>query len=259
MRKQNELKAKLKKGDAVLGIWCVLPSPPAVNVAAASGMDFVIIDLEHGPLGPETAEDMVRAAASERCCSIVRLGQKDEGMILKALDMGAQGVLVAHVESRGDAEDVVAFSKYWPLGNRGFSPYTRAGGYGVKEIEKHAERQNEYGLTGIILEGREGIRNLDSILKVRSLDLVYVGAYDLSQALGVPGQVRNPRVMKRMETSIRKIRDAGIAAGGYVAADGKDLQWMLDMGMQFITVLPDCALLHRACSALVEDFRKAAP
>lgn len=255
MRKENVLKKKLKDGDSVFGMWCVLPSAAVTNVIAAAGMDFVIIDMEHGPIGIETAEEMARAADSETCCPIIRLGQKDEGMILKSLDIGAHGILVAHVENRQDAADVISFSKYQPIGKRGFSPYTRAGGYGTSGIERHAQKENEQTLAGVILEGTAGIENIDSILETEHLDLVYIGAYDLSQSLGMPGQVKHPLVKSHMEKAIRKIRDAGIAAGGYVAKDAQDIRWMIDMGMQFITCLPDVAIMFDACSACTQNFK----
>jgi len=255
MRKENTLKKKLKNGEAVLGMWCVLPSAAVTNVIAASGMDFVIIDMEHGSINSETTEEMVRAADSEDCCPIIRLGQKDEGMILKALDVGAHGVLVAHVENRQDARDVIEFSKYHPIGIRGFSPYTRAGGYGTSGIERHAQHENEQTLVGIILEGKAGIENIDTILETEHLDLVYIGAYDLSQSLGVPGQVQHTLVKSHMEKAIRKIRNAGIAAGGYVAKDTQDIRWMVDMGMQFITYLPDATVLFDTCQNVVQNFK----
>ena len=80
---------------------------------------------------------------------------------------------------------------------------------------------------GVILEGKRGIENIDAVLETEHLDLVYIGAYDLSQALGMPGQVGHPEIRKNMERCIRKIRDAGIAAGGYVAKSEEDIAWMV--------------------------------
>ena len=114
-----------------------------------------------------------------------------EDYILRSLDIGAEGVLAAHVESPEDAQQVVEFAKYHPIGKRGFTPYTRAGGYSGGDITKHADLQIEKTLVGVILEGKTGIENLDDILKIHHIDLIYIGAYDLSQALGMPGDVGN--------------------------------------------------------------------
>jgi 4-hydroxy-2-oxoheptanedioate aldolase len=254
MREATSLKKRLKQGDIVFGPWCVIPSSSLMNIIAASGFDFVIIDMEHGPISFETAEEMTRAAQSIGCNSIIRLNQVNEEYILKSLDIGADGVLVAHVEKDEDAYKTVSFSKYYPAGSRGFSPYTRAGGYSGENIMDHANRQNEKTFVGVILEGREGIDNIEAILETENLDLVYVGAYDLSQALGMPGDVDHPKVKKYMERCIRQITDAGIAAGGYVAKSKDDIAWMIDIGMQFVTYLPDCTVLYRALEKAVKEF-----
>ncbi len=256
MTPTTSLKHRLAAGEAVFGPWCALPTGAAMNVTASAGFDFVIIDLEHGPAGFETAEEMIRAAQSEGVSPLVRLGRIDEATILRALDLGADGVLVARVESAHDAVEAVALSKYHPVGRRGFSPYTRAGGYSGASMRAHADRQNSRTLVGAILEGRRGIDNLDAVLRTEHLDLVYIGAYDLSQAMAMPGHVDDPRVRHELESCVRKIRDAGLTAGGFVARDRDDIQWMINIGMQFITYLPDCAVLHRAMRDAVDEFRQ---
>jgi len=253
----NLLKQRFRDGEAVFGIWCVIPSASVINLIASAGFDFVIVDLEHGPASFETAEDMIRAAQSEGVAAIVRLNQVNEEQILKALDIGADGILTAHVSSRRDAEEAVALAKYHPLGKRGFSPYTRAGIYSGGDITKHADRQNKRTIAGVLVEGKEGIDNLAEIVKTPNLDLVYIGAYDLSQAMGMPGEVAHPRVKEAMKEAIQTIRAGGIAAGGYVARTEEDIRWMLDLGMQFITYLTDCALFHWACEGAVKEFRSA--
>ena len=88
------------------------------------------------------------------------------------------------------------------------------------------------------------------------MDVIYIGAYDLSQAVGFPGQVDHPEVKKHLEASVKKIMERGIAAGGYVAKNADDMQWMCDIGMQFITLLPDCTVLFHAFESLCQDFRR---
>lgn len=256
MTRENKLKIRLKNGEVAIGIWCVIPSPYVSAIIATSGMDFIIIDLEHSAIGIETADEMVKSAELEDCYSLIRLGQLDEGLILKSLDMGGHGVLVAHMEDRKSVEKLIEYVKYYPTGKRGFSPYTRAGSFGGFDTIKYAVKENERTLTGIILEGVTAVDNIDAILEVPGLDLVYIGAYDLSQDLGFPGQVNHPRVLSYVEGAICKIRKAGVAAGGHVAKDLNDIRRMVDMGMQFITLLPDCALLNRICSEMVEGFRE---
>ncbi len=251
------LKKKMTNGTPVFGPWCVIPSRETVSIISTSGFDFVIIDMEHGPASFETAEAMVLAAQAEGVGAIVRLGQIDEENILKALDIGADGVLVAHVSNEKDAQLVADCALYHPKGKRGFSPYTRAGDFSGGNIAEHAKKQNERVIVGVLVEGLEGIQNLQKIVSVKNLDLVYIGAYDLSQALGMPGEVGHPDVKKAMENAVKVIRSSGLVAGGYVAKDMADINWMLGLQMQFITYLPDCALFHRACSSAVSEYRLA--
>ena len=250
------MKQKLKKGKVLFGPWCVIPSSPLINIIANTGVDFVIIDMEHSVISFETAEEMVRAAHSEGINTIIRQGTINEESILKSLDMGSDGILIAHVENAKDAQEVVALSKYYPKGRRGFSPYTRAGKYsGGKNITDHARNQNEDTIVGVILEGSKGIENIDKILEVEDIDLVYIGAYDLSQALRIPGDVNNSIIKKYMEECVVKIKQKGIAPGGFVAKNKEDMCWMVDIGMQFITYLPDCTAIHGVFTSAVDDFK----
>ncbi len=248
-------KQRLQKGETVFGIWCVISSGSVMNIIASAGFDFVIIDMEHGPSGFETAEEMVRAAQSEGVSPLIRIGQINEEYILKALDIGVEGILTAHVGSKEEANEVVTLAKYHPEGKRGFSPYTRAGHYSGGDIVQHAGLQNDRTIAGVIVEGSSGVANFDDILSTPNLDLIYIGAYDLSQALGMPGQVGHPQVRHAMEACMAKARSKGVAAGGYVAKNTTDIQWMIGIGMQFITYLTDCALLHDACKSAVDEFR----
>lgn len=249
------LRQRLRNGEVVLGIWGVLSSPQVASVIGASGMDFLIIDLEHSSTTLETAGAMAYAALAEGCRPIVRLGGIDEAEILRCLDLGVDGVLVAHVETAQDARDVVSFCKYHPEGRRGYSPFTPAGKYGAGKVEDHARIQNQRTLVGVILEGETGINNIEEIIATEGLDLVYIGAYDLSQALGMPGQVNHPAVRSRMEACIKQVRNAGLAAGGFVAKSAADIDWMVDMGMQFITFLPDSAVLLMGCNKACQDLQ----
>jgi len=256
--KKISIKTRLKQGEVVNGPWCTLASPSVINVIASVGLDFVIIDMEHGPHSFETVEDMIRAAETENCAPLVRVAKNDEALILNALDIGAHGVVIPHIESKEDAELAISHAKYHPLGKRGFSPFTRAGRYSLRNVQNHSKLQNERILVMLILEGKKGIDNLDDILSIENIrekiDVIYIGAYDLSQAVGFPGQVDHPEVRKNLEICIRKIKESGIAAGGYVAKNRQDMSWMVNMGMQFITLLPDCTILFHAFESLYNDF-----
>ena len=93
------IKDKLKLGKDVYGVWCVIPSPEVINIISKSGLDFVIVDMEHGTVDYTTAQQMVISAQSEKCDAIVRTPRNDESNILKSLDIGSDGVIIPHVNS----------------------------------------------------------------------------------------------------------------------------------------------------------------
>ena len=254
----TDFKTRLNKGDVVVGPWCTIPSSSVINVIAAAGVDFVIIDMEHGPHCFESVDDMIRAAEVEGCTPLVRVARNDEALILNALDIGAHGVIIPHIESKQEAQQAISYAKYYPLGSRGFSPFTRAGKYSLHNVKEHSNAQNDKTMVILLLEGIEGVKNLDDILSIvditNKVDIIYVGAYDLSQAAGYPGQVDHPEVRKLLKSCIEKIRASGVAAGGYVAKDKADMSFMRDMGMQFITLLPDSTILYHAVESLYQDF-----
>jgi len=203
MRKKNQLKRKIAHGDYVIGTWCTLPSPSVINVLGASGLDFVIIDMEHGPTDFVTAEDMIRSAESEECSPLIRVPSNNESDILRALDIGAHGIIVPNIESVDDREKAVSYIKYPPSGIRGFSPYTRAGNYSNLD-SNYTAKENKETMTVLIVEGIEGLKNLEGIINDPQIDVIYIGTYDLSQAIGKPGKVNHIQVKEELEECVKK-------------------------------------------------------
>jgi len=211
--------------------------------------------MEHGPFSIDIAENCVRALDSEKCCPVIRVPKNDEAYIVNALDVGAHGIIVPHVDSVEDAKKAISHIKYHPIGNRGFTPYTRAGGYSKDNIEKHAETENKETMTILIIEGKKGIENLDKILEIDNIDVIYIGQYDLSQAIGMPGKVTHPKVIDFMKQNVDKIKAKGVAAGT-LAHDLEELERFKKLGFQFITYFVDCAVLYHSYNDVVKEFKK---
>lgn len=249
MARKNEVKAKLEAGETVFGTWTQCASPTVANVLAHAGMDFVTIDMEHGPATFETAEAMLYATEAGGATGMIRLGEGSAPTLLRALDIGCQGILVAHVQSAPEADAIVRAMRFHPDGDRGLAPFTRLHDYsGVDLMAKLAEA-NEQQLAGILVEDRQGLDNLDEIVAVGGLDLVYLGIYDLSQALGLAGQLEHPDVLAAVRSAVDRVNGAGLAAGA-VARDQEHLKWLLDTGFRYISYLVDTAIL-------AEGFRTA--
>lgn len=198
MLQTNQLKRALADGKTVFGLLNSIPSPLLVEMIGYAGYDFVILDMEHVCVNPETLENMVRAAECAGITPLVRVPNAMPEAILRALDCGAQGVVVPHVRSRAEAEQAVAASRYYPLGSRGISG-GRTTGFGVIDLPTYFERANSEIMVVAMIEDKEGVDNLDAIVSVTGIDMVLEGAIDLSQSYGVPGQAQHPTVQSAIE------------------------------------------------------------
>lgn len=254
MKNATKLKQRIQHGEMILGTWCILPSASNVNVIADAGLDFVVIDMEHGPISYETAENMVRAAEVGGCTPLIRVPKNDETEILRALDIGAHGVVVPHIETVADRENAIAGIKYFPDGQRGLSPFTRAGGYDPADTAKHAERENKETMSVLIVEGRKGVENIEQIVADKNVDVVYLGLCDLSQSLGIPGQLDSPKLKDFVVNCVQTAKKRKVAVGAFTA-DLQMLRWFKEIGIQFITYSLDSTELCRAFKKIKSEFK----
>lgn len=243
MLKKNCLKEKLTAGKRVFGTWSMLGSASLINTIGYSGLDFVIIDMEHGPMSYETVENQLYAAEVTGLSPIVRLGEGSESSILHALEIGAQSIMVSHVSTSEDAQRIVNSCLYQPEGDRGLSPFTRNHGYSDYDLAAKLKHANEQMFIGVLVEGKQGLDNLEKICKIPKLDMVYLGIYDLSQSLGVSGDVRHPKVIKLVKECVKIIGSNGKVAGS-VARDKDYIKLLFDAGFRFISYRCDSAVLR---------------
>jgi 4-hydroxy-2-oxoheptanedioate aldolase len=254
--RENALKLKLRRGEVAIGLFAISPYPAMVEVAGLAGFDFCILDMEHGSLDALAAEDLCRAADAVGLTSIVRVRKNDGPQIQRAMDIGSGGVQVPQIETRDDAEAVVSRAKYTPLGARGLSYYTRAAAYNTTDKAGVLDRLNDEQLVIIHVEGVRGIENLDEIVRVPGIDVVFLGPYDLSQSLGIPGQVDSPRVTGLMADACRRIRSAGKVVGTFADDATAGRRWA-EAGVQYVAIGVDVHLYFRACREIVSEMREA--
>lgn len=222
MLRENRLKRALAEGKAVFGLLSSIPSPLVVEMIGCAGFDFVILDMEHVCVNPETLENMVRAAECTGMTALVRVPDASPGAILRALDCGALGVVVPHVCSRAEAGQAVAASRYHPLGCRGISG-GRTTGFGTIGLAEYFERANAEIMVVAMIEDREGVDNIDAILSVEGIDMVLEGAVDLSQSFGKPGQPQDGEV----RAAIDRMADACGRHGVHFCAVPRSAEQML--------------------------------
>jgi len=252
---RKSLKSRMLEGEAAFGTWCMLPSAFVVDVIARTGVDFVVIDLEHGTMSYETVEQMVRAAQVHQCQPIIRVGDDHENTILRALETGSEAVMVPHVVTAEAAERIVQAARYAPAGKRGLSPYTRCHGYTDEGLTESISRHAEETLVGVLVEGQQGIANLPQIAEVKGIDLIYLGMYDISQSVGLAGQLEHPKVMEQLETSLHTIRAGGKLAGTF-SRNLTACRRFREIGFHFVAYVADSYALISFYKHAVAEYRQ---
>lgn len=255
MLKANYLKKKLIKNKLALGTWNIIDSPMVVDIIASSGIDFIVIDAEHGAISYETAQIMCGLCESHNVTPIMRVGEINESLILRALDIGMHGVQLPNITSKKDALQFVQYAKYPPIGIRGFSPYTKAGQYDVKNGPILTQIANENTLLIANVEGKNGIKNLESIASVDGIDVIFIGLFDISKSLGLPGQVEHPDVIAELDHAIKIIKGCGKKVGS-IASNLGMLKKLQSKGVDYLTYSVDTGMIKESYSKLVNNFNQ---
>jgi 4-hydroxy-2-oxoheptanedioate aldolase len=229
----NPVKSKLADGQIVVGSFIYVPSAGLTEIVGLLGFDFVVIDMEHGPIDIGVAGDMVRAAEVAGVTPIIRVTHNTPHLILRALDIGALGVHVPNVSDAEGARAAVSSVKYGPQGRRGLAG-VRAARYGLEgSLPEYTVSANQETMVIAHIEELQAIENLDALLGVDGIDVYYLGPTDLSNTMGIPGQTKDPRVKALVEDAIRRIAAAGKTAG-CVAVDVESAKRYTDLGARYI-------------------------
>jgi len=222
MRK-NEMKARLQSGKPALGCSIMIPSPQMVEMAAHAGFDWVLIDMEHGTIGLETAELMCMAAEARGISAVVRPRNNASAEITSVMDRGAAGVQVPHINTADDARRALAAVKFGPGDNRGLAAGTRPDCYGLaKAMPDFVLEANAQSLVCIQLEHAKAIENVDALLAVDDIDVYFIGPSDLSQSMGHPGNPKAPPVKDAIGKTLARIVAAGKTPGMPATTDNLD-------------------------------------
>lgn len=246
----KEFKDKLKQNKSVIGPFMKSCDPAFVEVAGYSGFDFAILDMEHGPASIETMENLVRAAIISGMVPIIRVPDTSETSIGKALDIGALGVQLPQIQNAKQAEEAIKRAKFYPQGERGMCRFVRAANYSSLDRYEYFERANE-SLVILQLEGQEGIDNLEEILEIDGIDILFIGPYDLSQSLGVPGDITNPKVIDQMKFIVDKAKAKGTTLGTFLDQPDQVKLWQ-DAGVQYLSYSVDVGIFLEGCKRIVD-------
>lgn len=233
-----------------IGTWAEIPTPYTTDILSKAGLDFSILDMEHGVAGFALAQNMVFAAHSGGKQLFIRVPAIEEAWVLRALDTGCDGIVFPGVSNKKDVENIIACVYFAPIGKRGFNPYISAGGYtGADSL--YFEKENERIKLCVILEGTEALEHLEEIVQYEEIDIVYIGQYDLSVALGVPGKVSAPAVLEWMEKAAGAIVRAGKKAGCMVHGI-EEAKGAIRQGFSFLVYKTDSGILFQCMKEFVQ-------
>lgn len=248
----NLLKQKLQEGRTLYGPFCKIQDPAIVEIAALSGFDFVIIDMEHGSYSIETAQNMIRAAEARGITPVVRVTENSETLILRTLDIGAKCIQVPQICTKKDAEKLVKSTSFYPKGERGMCRYVRAADYTAIDGATHFGTANDTIITIIHIEGMEGINNLEEIVQVDGIDVIFLGPYDLSQSCGVPGQVHHEKVVNAMKDAVLTAQKYGKSVGTFTESIENAKKWK-DIGVQYISYAVDVGIVMNTFKNITKE------
>jgi 2-keto-3-deoxy-L-rhamnonate aldolase RhmA/quercetin dioxygenase-like cupin family protein len=239
----RKLRAKLKNDQPVYGLWVTLESASITEMAVALGVDWVVIDAEHGHLDWKDIVEHLRATVRSDTVALVRVAECNVGLIKRALDIGADGVVVPWVESAAQLTDAVKFAHYPPDGVRGIGA-ERATCWGQCFAE-HVEEANEHVLVVPIIETVKAGKNVKELLSVPEVDIYFFGPADYSSTAGFAGQWEGPGVAQQILTAKDAIRAAGRHVG-VIATSHENMAQRKEQGFRVIGMGVDAGLLLRS-------------
>ena len=248
---RNPLKAKLAKGEAVWGTFVFeYGSPAAPRILKAAGWDYMLIGMEHASFGMETVANLLHVSAAIGLPALVRVPEPHRSFLSRPLDAGALGLMVPRVESRAQAEEIVRYTKFYPMGDRGMAPGTAHTAYRVVSGTQLIREANAELLLILQIETQAGLDHLDEILSVPGLNVAYLGPFDLSTSLGIPWELNHPRMIQATNAFLRGCERHGVIPGIWVNSVKDGRNWMR-RGARFLTYGADFLMVQEHSKQLL--------
>jgi 4-hydroxy-2-oxoheptanedioate aldolase len=248
----NRIREIWKSGGAVVNGWLAIPNSFSAETMAHQGWDSLTIDLQHGVVDYQAMVTMLQAISTTSTVPVVRVPWLEPGILMKTLDAGAYAVICPMVNTRQDAENLVAWTHYAPRGTRSFGP-VRALLYGGADYPQHA---NDTIVTFAMIETAKALDNLDAIMSVEGLDAIYIGPSDLSLALGCTPTFDDvdPKAAEAIDHILERAKAHGLVAGIHNGSPEAALK-RIAKGFQFVTVSSDARLMAAGAQQVVATMR----
>lgn len=248
----NKLREIWKSGNAAVNGWLAIANSFSAETMAHQGWDSLTIDLQHGVVDYPAMVTMLQAISTTPTVPVVRVPWLEPGILMKALDAGAYGVICPMVNTRDDAARLVAYTHYAPRGTRSFGP-VRALLYGGADYPQHAD---DTIVAFAMIETAQALDNLDAILSVEGLDAIYIGPSDLSLALGAKPAFDDvePKVAQAIDHILARAKAHGVVAGIHNGTPESALA-RIAKGFQFVTIGSDARLLAAGSQQILAKMR----
>ncbi|MDA4131031.1 MAG: aldolase/citrate lyase family protein [Thaumarchaeota archaeon] len=246
---KNPLREKLYSGKTSFGTWITIGSPDVTDTLKQLNFDWFLFDTEHSYFSIETVRNMMLSLSGSKIVPLVRVGISDQYLIKRALDIGSYGILVPLVNTPEEAERVVNYSKYPPVGSRGVGP-VRAAGYG-NNLHDYVTTANEAVLVGVQVETMEALSNAESIAETKGVDLLFVGPSDLTISMGLVTDRGNQKVADAMQSVVKICERSGKIPGTLAATPEEAKKWE-KLGFKFISLGSDSKYLFQGAKSFLE-------
>ncbi|WP_304305021.1 HpcH/HpaI aldolase/citrate lyase family protein [Pseudacidovorax intermedius] len=248
----NPFRRRLAQPGAPLGTWLMSGAASTAEAMGRAGFDWLLVDLEHVPMDEKDTLAVLQAIAGTDACPVARLAANEAVLFKRALDLGAQTVMVPFVDSPEAAARAVSYAKYPPQGVRGFAAVHRASGYGT--ARDYGQRANDSVFTIIQLETPQAVAALEEIAAVPGVDALFLGPGDLSANMGHIGNIAHPDVQAVIADVARRCRAVGKPCG-IVGPTPQMVGSFVQLGYDFVAVASDMGMMMRQATAFIEAIR----
>ncbi|MBI5133467.1 MAG: 2,4-dihydroxyhept-2-ene-1,7-dioic acid aldolase [Thaumarchaeota archaeon] len=250
----KKLKEKLKKREVSIGTWLMLGNSAIAEIVSDCAFDWITIDMEHSVTSLSQAQQMMQVISRANKVPLVRLPDHSATTIKRVMDAGAAGVIVPNVKTAEEAQAIVSAVKYPPVGTRGVG-LARAQGYGLG-FEEYKAWINNGSIIIVQIEHVLGVENLKKILEVPGIDGIFIGPYDLSASIGLPGKLNDPKVEALVQKAMKITLDMGFSAGYHVVApDVNEVKARIKQGFNFVGYSLDTLMLGRTFRDHLKEIR----
>jgi 2-dehydro-3-deoxyglucarate aldolase len=252
----GQTKTKLRNGQPALGGWMLIGHPAIAELLAGEGFDWIGVDLEHSTTDSRSLYEIMLAVKGTGCDVFARLHSCDPVQAKMVLDAGANGIIVAAINSREEAQQAVAMAKFPPDGFRG-SSVCRASDFG-RNFQQYFKSHNESVLVAVMLEHIKAVDNAEEILSTPGIDAAFIGPYDLSASMGKSGQLDDPQVLAAQQKLLEACKRYNVFAGMHVVpVDNEQIKNRIKEGYQFIACGIDTLFIIHGCRTILRGVKES--